>query len=177
MDVSGKVNLGRISYVIYEHPDVSKFLEFSKDFGFEPAGRSDDDATLFFQGYGPDPFVYVARQAPEGHGKRFCGAGFTARTEEDFERACKLEGAQLRDVPQRPGGGKMVSIPDVNGYEVQVVYGQTDRVVPKKGLSNVFDGRPNVNGAITKVRKGKYELLISLNFTFWKNPVLNTNRN
>ncbi|SPO04333.1 related to 2,3-dihydroxybiphenyl-1,2-dioxygenase [Cephalotrichum gorgonifer] len=154
MTVSEKVNLRRLSYVIYEHPDLSNFLKFCDDFGFEPVGYSDNDGSHFLRGYGPDPYLYIAQQAPEGQGKRFCGAGFTARTEGDFERACNLEGAQLKDISHRPGGGKMVSVPDVNGYEIQIVYGQEERVVPEKGLSSVFDGRPNVNGAITKVRKG-----------------------
>ena len=150
-----KVNLSRLSYVVYEHPDLPKFLEFSKDFGFESAGTADDERTVFLRGYGPDPFVYVARQAPAGQGRRFCGSGFTARTEEDFERACKMEGAQLGDTSQRPGRGRLVSVPDVNGNPIEIVYGQKERHVPEKGLSRVFHGQPNVNGSITKPRRGE----------------------
>lgn len=39
MTVPHKINLARLSYVVYEHPDSSKFLEFSREFGFEVAGK------------------------------------------------------------------------------------------------------------------------------------------
>jgi hypothetical protein len=149
-----KVNLSRLSYVIYEHSDLAKFEEFSKDFGFEPAGKSDTGDVLL-RGYGPDPFIYIARQAAAGQGKKFCGAGFIARTSEDFDRASKLDGAQTTTVSECYGGGKMVSVLDPNGYVVQVVHGQEDQTTPSRGVSNVYDGQPNVNGAITKARKGK----------------------
>lgn len=162
MIVPNKVNLGRLSYVIYEHPDLPEFLEFSRDFGFEVTDKPADDGTVYLRGYGTDPFVYIARQAPAGQGKRFYSAGFTARTHDDFERACRLDGARVGDASQRPGGGQMVEIPDVNGYAIQVVYGQENREIPNKGLSRVHDGRPNVNGAITKVRRGELQFSFSL---------------
>jgi len=157
MAVSEKINLDRLSYVIYEHPDRAKFLAFATDFGFERADASsqnDEADEVFLRGYGVDPYIYVARQAPDGGPKKFHGCGFRARSEADFERACRVEGAEIRDVSKRPGGGRLVSIPDVNGFEMQIVYGQEKRSVPDKGISNVFDGKPNVNGALEKPRKG-----------------------
>ena len=159
MTVSNKVNLDRLSYVIYEHPDRDKFLHFSKDFGFESAGTSEDENVLL-RGYGPDPYIYIARQAPESQEKKFCGSGFRARTAQDFERACKIEGARVKDISSRPGGGKMVSLSDVNGFEIQIVHGQEERATPQKGVSNVFGGNPNVNGAINKFRKGEIPISI-----------------
>jgi hypothetical protein len=154
MTVSDKINLDRLSYVIYEHPDRVKFLEFSEDFGFERAGES-TNGDVFLRGYGADPYIYVARQAAHDQGKRFIGSGFRARTEADFERASKLSGAHVSDLTKRPGGGKMVSLTDVNGYEMQIVFGQEERIVPEHGLSNVSGGDPNVNGAVKKARKGR----------------------
>lgn len=151
-----KVNLSRLSYVIYEHSDLATFEKFSEDFGFESAGKS-DDGDVFFRGYGLDPYIYVARQAPPGEGKKFHGAGFIAQSSEDFDRACELEGAQVSLDYQCPGGGKVVSVPDPNGYTIQVVYGQEDQSAPRQGISNVHDGQPNVNGAINKGRRGKFQ--------------------
>ncbi|KAH8887259.1 glyoxalase family protein [Thozetella sp. PMI_491] len=153
MAISNKVILDRLSYVIYEHVDTPKFLEFSKDFGFEHTEHSSGSDVLL-RGYSMDPYIYITRQAPEGQGGRFCGSGFRARTEEDFEQACNLQGAQVQDISSRPGGGRMVSLTDVNGFELQIIYGQQERAVPERGVSNVFHGRPNVNGAINKVRMG-----------------------
>lgn len=141
---------------------MTKFLEFSREFAFEVAGKPADDGTVFLRGYGRDPFIYIARQAPAGHAKRFLSAGFAARTHEDFERACKLGGAQVRDTSQRPGGGQMVEVPDVNGYTIQIVEDQKYKQVPDKGLSSVHDGAPNVNRAITKVRRGEALLFLPI---------------
>jgi hypothetical protein len=154
MTVSNKVNLARLSYVIYEHPDREAFLKYAEDFGFEPAG-TDDNGDVFLRGYGPDPFIYVARQGPPGGEKKFYGAGFAARTEQDFDRACRLEGAEVKDVSGRPGDGKMVCVTDVNGFKIQITYGYEPRSVPDKGLSNVYEGSPNANGTINKSRKGE----------------------
>lgn len=149
-----KVYLSRLSYVIYEHPDVSKFEQFAEDFGLEPAGKSNSGDT-FFRGYGLDPYIYTAQQAPPGQARAFHGAGFVAKTVEDFNRACKMDGARVIDISDRPGGGKMVSVPDPNGYAIQVLYGQEERKTPSHGISNVIDGQPNVNMALEKPRKGE----------------------
>ncbi|CRG82904.1 Periodic tryptophan protein 2 homolog [Talaromyces islandicus] len=147
-----KIILKRLSYVIYEHPDISRFDQFAKDFGFELSWTS-PKGDIFYRGYGIDPFCYIARQAPEGQGKKFHGAGFIAKSAQDFQQACELPGAAVAHVTGRPGSGKMVSVTDPNGYIIEVVYGQEDRPIPTKAISNLYDGLPNTNGAIEKKRK------------------------
>ncbi|PNY26273.1 Uncharacterized protein TCAP_03795 [Tolypocladium capitatum] len=150
-----KVNLSRMVYVVYGHPDLAAFEKFAEDFGFAFAERS-ADGHLYLRGYGIDQYIYIAFQTALGKPKEFLGAGFMARTSEDFERACKMDGAQLVDISGRPGGGKMVRIPDPNGFAVEVVFGQQERSVPKQGISHVVDGQPNVNLAMEKPRKGVF---------------------
>lgn len=152
-----KVQLERLSYVIYEHPDAKRFLTFADDFGFELAETpTKDNSDFFLRGYGVDPYLYIGRQAPAGQGKRFIGAGFRARTSAAFDKAAKLDGAQVTDLSQsRPGGGKIVTLKDVNGFDMEIVFGQEERPVPVKGVSNVTDGNPNSNGAVGKDRLGK----------------------
>lgn len=152
MAIGSKISLQRLSYVIYEHPDVVKFLTFAEDFGFELAAKSENEE-VFFRGYGPDPFLYVARPA-SGSAPKFHGAGFVARSAIDFQKACNFPSAQLVDVSHRPGGGKMVRITDPNGYVVEIVHGQEERFVPQEGISVVAGGRPQINGAVQKTRKG-----------------------
>lgn len=156
MTAPAKINLERLSYVIYEHPDLDRFLRFSEDFGFENAGRA-DDGSVFLQGYGMDQYIYIARPAPAAQEKKFVGSGFTARSEIDFDKASQLEGARSMDISFRPGGGKMISLRDANGFEMQIIHGQKTREIPDQGLSNVFQGEPNVNRALTKTRKGSGE--------------------
>ena len=97
-----KINLLRPSYVVYEHVDLETFKKFANDFGLEEVTASTDQDNIFFRGYGKDQFVYIARQAPAGSQPRFVGGGFCATSEEDFEKAARLEGAQLVDISKWP---------------------------------------------------------------------------
>jgi len=150
------IKLARLSYVIYEHPSLDDFRKFAVDFGFEEAGIDEKDNTVFYHGYGVDPFVYVAKQSPTGTPKRFIGAGFAAESEEDYKRATKLDGATRVDTKQRPGGGQCVCITDPNGYSMLVEWGQEERKLPEHGISSLV-GRPAMNGTIDKTRKGLYD--------------------
>lgn len=151
-----KINLQRLSYVVYEHADIEAFEKFSQDFGFKRVPGNFDNGDVLFEGYGPDPYVYKARPALAGQEKRFLCAGFTARTEADFENARQLAGARLSDISHLPGGGSRVDITDCNGYEIQIVFGQKDKSTPEVGISNVYEGEPHANGAIEKHRKGVF---------------------
>ncbi|KAK3075512.1 hypothetical protein LTR53_001129 [Teratosphaeriaceae sp. CCFEE 6253] len=145
--------LQRLSFVIYEHPDLGAFRSFAQDFGFEEVSSTADE--YFFAGYGRDPFVYTARRAPSGAGKRFVGAGFCAETEAEFKKACAHPGAEQVNTVGRPGSGQAVSIRDNNGFVVEVCWGQEEKELPEHGISSVVDGRPVVNGALDKARQGE----------------------
>ncbi|KAK6429096.1 hypothetical protein LTR95_014758 [Oleoguttula sp. CCFEE 5521] len=153
MAAISQVRLDRLSYVIYEHPSLSQFDEFAKDFGLVDGGCSSDNER-FYRGYGTDPFVYISRQASEGV-KRFVGAGFVAETAADFERATKVAGAEIVDASTYPGGGKAVSLKDPNGYAVVIHWDQQLRSPPDHGIS-ALEGHPPVNGALDKRRRGEY---------------------
>lgn len=150
---AGKINLTRLSYVVYEHTSLDVFRQFAKDFGFVEE-LSSTPLTVFFRGYGEDPFLYVARQADK---KRFVGAAFAAESAEDFDRATDLPNAKVQDLSNAPGGGSSVVITDPNGYEMIVLWNQQLRERPDHGISNLV-GRPDVNGALDsdKKRKGHF---------------------
>ncbi|KAK4556985.1 hypothetical protein LTR86_005966 [Recurvomyces mirabilis] len=150
-----KVQLAAPSYVIYEHTDLAGFRKFAVDFGLEEAGSSPDKSTIYYRGYGADPFVYVARQAPDDQPKRFVGAGFLAVSSDDFERALHKDGAEVVDASNFPGGGRCVRFHDPNGNVLEVVSDQTRRDIPERGLSNLV-GRPALNGALNKQRQGEF---------------------
>ena len=153
MTNNAQIRLTRLSHVIYEHPSIEKFRAFAHDFGFVEAGTNDKDGSVYYRGYGPDVYLYVARPAPSGARKRFIGAGFAAESEGDLAKASKLEGAETIDLADRPGGGKCVVMHDPNGFEMVVLWGQETRTPPTKGVSALV-GEPPVNGAINKSRKG-----------------------
>jgi catechol 2,3-dioxygenase-like lactoylglutathione lyase family enzyme len=157
-----KVVLSRLAYVVYQHEDFETFLSFAKDFGLENVGEVENGIVLF-RGYGKDQYVYIAHQAPPGEHKAFLGSGFCAQSQEDFEAACSMEGAEKVDISKRPGAGQMVRIRDPNGYVIEVLYDQTQRETPSQGISAVEGGRPTLNGALDKHRKGLYIERISWN--------------
>lgn len=150
---NAKINLTRLSYVVYEHTSLETFRQFATDFGFveEP---SSEPSIVYFRGYGKDPYVYVAHQADK---KGFIGAAFAAESAEDFNRSSRLPNSRVQDLSNAPGGGKSVNITDPNGYEMIVLWGQQLRELPEHGSSNLV-GRPAVNGALDrdKQRKGDF---------------------
>lgn len=153
-----KINIVRLSYVHYAHTDLSTFRKFAQDFGFEETSVDADQ--VFYRGYGNDPITYIASQAPEGSGNQFKGVGFTARSREDFERACRFPGAKVRDASHRPGGGSLVVLSDPNGFPVEVVWDAKEQELPRATVSLAVDEPLLTNGAVDKHRKGMWEYIV-----------------
>lgn len=155
MASASKVILKRLAYVVYEHPQLESVRAWAKDFGFVEDDNHSEDNVTYFRGYGKDRYVYVARQAADGASKKFVGGGFVAASEDDFERALHIEGAEEVDVSSRPGGGRLAVIHDPNGSEIQVLHGQEEQTPPEHGISVCSGGHPPTNGALDKQRKGR----------------------
>ncbi|KAJ5391994.1 hypothetical protein N7509_007484 [Penicillium cosmopolitanum] len=85
-----KVQLGRIAHVYFEHADLEAFTRFAKDFGFVEAARKGN--TIYYRGYGRDPYVYVASQSPVRR-STFLGAAYVAKDEENFKKAAAMPGS------------------------------------------------------------------------------------
>ena len=148
-----KVQLSRIAHVYFEHDDLTKFVAFSKDFGFAEAGRDGD--TIYYRGYGRDPYVYVASKSKTGKPK-FLGAAFVAATREDFEKASKISGATVKSLEKTPGGGEMVTVLSPSGTIIHVVYGQEERSVEPQNLpSATHESHGPFNTPFEKNRLGK----------------------
>ncbi|KAK4640898.1 hypothetical protein QC761_0096670 [Podospora bellae-mahoneyi] len=117
-----KIKLVRIAHVYYTHADLDKAHEFLADFGFTVADDRGD--TVYFKGYGTEPFVYCATKGAENE---FGGAGFVVESLEDLELASKtLPKATPVHDSDAPGGGKRVTFRDpVDDFPFHLVYGQT----------------------------------------------------
>lgn len=119
-----KVQLARISHVYFEHPDLSRFGEFAKDFGFVEAHKTKHK--IYFRGYGKDPYVYVASQSKDGR-PRFGGPAFVAASQDEFDKAARLDGAIVGSLDGAPGAGKIVTFNRPDDTFFHVVYGQEER--------------------------------------------------
>ena len=150
-----KVQLSRIAHVYFEHSDLETFERFAKDFGFIQAERKGD--TIYYRGYGKDPYVYVASQSPTRR-SRFMGAAFVAKDEENFNKARDLPGASHKVLDDVPGGGEMVTIVRPNGTYLYVVYGQSERELDKTDIPTAtHESQGPFNTPFEKPRKGQFQ--------------------
>lgn len=146
-----KIQLNRLFYVDASHPDLEKFEQFAKDFGFVEAARQGD--TIYYRGYGKDLYSYIARKT-NGEEKQFNGAAYIAQTEQDFIKASKLEGATPITSHDGPAGGKIVSIESPSGTKMHVLWGVEERPAPEKAVTATEVHKGPYNTALEKFRKG-----------------------
>lgn len=148
-----RIRLLKTAFVIYYHANLDKAKKFLLDFGLEIALERPGEE-IFFNGYGTEPFVYIARRSPSGANK-FGGAAYEVESRDELERATRIPGAtqRLTMLEGFPGGGEMVTLTDPVGHEVHLVHGQSPRqhsVEPKleKLTVNYEDEKP---------RKGRFQ--------------------
>lgn len=150
-----KIQLIRLGHVYFEHRNLKDFQRFAKDFGFIEERRIGN--TIYYRGYGKDPYVYVASQS-ETRSSRFLGPAFVAKDEENFEKATKLEGAIVKDISHAPGGGRLVTIPRPNGTFMHVVYGQDEREIKTDEVpSKIVESQGPFNEPFKKGRLGVFQ--------------------
>lgn len=147
-----KVQLSRIAHVYQKHPNLAKWEEFARDFGFVEVERQGDK--VYYRGFGRDPYCVVASTSERGK-KEFDGTAFVAKTEEDFEKAKKIVGAKVVDISQAPGGGEMVSIPTPTNNLIHVIWGQQERDTPRSPPSTIKVTHEEFNTSLGKARHGR----------------------
>ncbi|KAF5537578.1 metapyrocatechase 2 [Fusarium mexicanum] len=151
---TSKVQLSRIAHVYFEHPDLDKFDKFANDFGFVKEAQIGD--SIYYRGYGIDPFVYVATKSKDGK-QRFLGPAFVAASEEEFEKAAAIEGAERVSLEHAPGGGKMIKFSRQDNTFFHVVYGQEERKIDSEEPTATHEQQGPYNKPFTKPRRGKYQ--------------------
>lgn len=143
-----RIRLVRTAFVTYYHADINKASKFLLDFGFEVAERRGDDE-IFFKGYGPDPYCYVARRSEDGQ-PRFGGAAYLVESADELVKAARIVGATQIQKLNAPGGGSVVTVTDPFGHQVHLVHGiaekepKTDSQGLQKLVVNYEDEKPRV---------------------------------
>ena len=152
-----KIQLLRPSHVFFAHADLDEFVRFAADFGLKEVGRA--NGKIYYGGYGKDPYVYVASQSSDAQKKpQFGGPAFVAASQEDFDKAARLDGAEVHDLQDAPGGGKLVTITRPNGTWFHIVYGQrgkAEHTPGEKPPSAVVVDQNEHNYPFYKPRQGK----------------------
>ncbi len=112
------INVKDVAYVRYSAPDLDSMQDFLLDFGLQPAART--ETRLYMRGAGPSPFIHVTELGEV----KSLGLGLLAAGEDDLHKLAAEFGTTVTASPE-PGGGKLVTIRDVEGYQVDVVHGMT----------------------------------------------------
>ena len=108
-----------IAYVRFGAPDLALMRTFLLDFGLIDAEPGEDQC-LRMRGSGPSPFIHVTELGEPG----FRGMALRARSIADLERLAVAESTTVEPIVA-PGGGHVVRLTDPNGFQVDVVAGQT----------------------------------------------------
>lgn len=147
-----RVRINKCSYVVYEHADLRKAEQFLLDFGMTIAERRSKDQ-IFFKGYGPDPFVYLAVQPSTQEKSRFGGAAYLVEGREELEKAvARIPNASSIKALDAPGGGEIVTLRDPAGHPVHLVHGQRPNLTEELNLPKLV-----VNYEDEKPRKGQFQ--------------------
>jgi predicted enzyme related to lactoylglutathione lyase len=150
---SERVKVARLAHVVYQHPDLDRALSFLHDFGFVEEDRS-IKGRVYLRGYGTQPYLYIAEQSPDDK-RHFLGAFFVVEALAELEKASKHASATSIEDLDAPGGGKIVTVQDPNGFKVGFVYGQELR----KASNDVkqLERTPQFPNTVSeKARKGTF---------------------
>lgn len=120
-----------VAFVRFRAPDLGVMEEFLTDFGLHRSERT--DTTLYMRGAGDEAFVHVTELGDE---PAFIGLAFDAASVDDLEVLAARE--EFGDITELdgPGGGRVVSAIDPNGFQVEVVAdrGSVGRLEPAPAL-------------------------------------------
>jgi hypothetical protein len=131
-------------------PDLDKEEEFLTHFGMWRAERTKD--ALYMRGSDPAHHIHVTHKGDP----KFIGFAYYAKSEEDLERASKIEGASKIESLDEPGGGKRVRLREPNGYQVEIVHGiaTLDRIPVARQAINWREERLARPGDLMRIKKG-----------------------
>jgi hypothetical protein len=141
-----RIRLVSLAFIIYYHSDIALTKQFLIDFGLTPAprqGQAGDEDSMFFCGYGTEPFIYIARPVAEGQSPAFGGAAYEVESRDELERASALiSGASQVQPFNAPGGGEIVTVHDPAGHPLHLVHGQKKKISTSPYVEDIFINYP-----------------------------------
>lgn len=111
------IKIKDIAHVRFAAPDLGAMAAFLKDFGI---ATNEQDGVLYGHGEDGRPYLHATEKGEAA----FRAVGFVADSIEDLAKLAQSEGTQVED-NRAPGGGKIVSLTDPDGFTVEVVAGQS----------------------------------------------------
>jgi len=111
------INVKSFAYVRFRSPDLDAAEEFLTHFGLVTSART--DGALYMRATDPEHHVHVTERGEP----KFIGFAYEVASEDDLERAARLEGASAIEPIDEPGGGRRVRLREPNGYQIELVHG------------------------------------------------------
>ncbi|KAJ9654480.1 hypothetical protein H2198_006489 [Neophaeococcomyces mojaviensis] len=149
MALETPIELLKTAFVSYSHVDFDTAKQFYLDFGLNIVEESPD--SLFFRGYGTEPFIYHLKRSKTGK-STFDGAAYIVTSRRELERATSVEGATPISRLNAPGGGEVVTLTDPQGFHIHLVHGQAEREADNLDLEKL-----TFNYEDNKPRKGRFQ--------------------
>jgi catechol 2,3-dioxygenase-like lactoylglutathione lyase family enzyme len=136
-----------VAHVRFVAPDLDKMQAFLEDFGMQCRHKTAD--ALYMRGAGADQFIHVTER---GDTAAFKGVAFNVASHDDLLALSKAENVPITDVDD-PGGGKRVRLNDLDGVQVDAVWGM-EAAAPLP-----IEDRPDLgfNFAREHTRKGRLQ--------------------
>ncbi|KAK4959169.1 hypothetical protein LTR10_003968 [Elasticomyces elasticus] len=149
-DQGDRIQLVKTAYVVYYHSNLDEARTFLLDFGLTVADEQ-PGRTIYFKGYGTEPYVYVCHQSDTGR-SFFGGAAYIVDSERELEKASRLPSSNGKiQHLHGPGGGWGVTLTDPAGHKVHLIHGWQEEAAESKDLQKLV-----VNFEDDKPRKGKF---------------------
>lgn len=116
MDSTPHVRVADVAFVRFAAPDLDRMEDFLIEFGLVRSERTND--TLYMRGTDDEGFVHVTHLDDDAG---FVGLAFLAESIGDLDTLAALDHFSPPVELEGPGGGRVVSTHDPNGFRVEVV--------------------------------------------------------
>ena len=121
-----------LAYVRIQVPDLDQAERFFNTFGLRTRARTPD--RLYVHGTGPEHHLIIAHQGEQ----RLLATAYELPDARDLDRASRLEGASAIEAIDGPGGGRRVTLRDLDGNGVELGHGVA-RMAPIEVPKQVFN--------------------------------------
>ena len=113
------IKVNDIAFVRFRAPDLDEMEAFLVDFGLTRSERTAE--ALYMRGTDDEGFVHVTHLGDE---PGFVGLAFAANTADELDRLASDAGFSSVGELDGPGGGRVVTATDPNGFSVEVIAGR-----------------------------------------------------
>ena len=139
-----------VAYGRIRSPDLDRQEEFLTNFGMVRVERT--KTALYMRGSDPEHHIHITELGEPG----FIALAFNVDSEEELERAARIDGASPVEEMDEPGDGKRVRLTEPNGYTIEIVHGMEmlEPLEVSRFALNMGPERLARKGELTRIDRG-----------------------